>query len=234
MALFLVVVSIEVALIESAVPNWKQEERKKKVGKQICDFLCIWILAFFLARPMFLLPAIEGRWPFVDFPPVGQENSGDIFISGAGDDDNTWLLWWWLYSSWSEKRELYIFFGEREICLQTWCRHVCFSYCNMMALSVNPTFWKHNITYMYIYNMNTPAQKLHTFLAKRAQIDYLCYRSLGICLDNISQPRLQRNIAQQYASPKHFSPIPKPFLISDIAPGKTSQLVTHKPSLRIE
>ena len=43
----------------------------------------------FLARPMFLLPAIEGRWPFVDFPPVGQENSGDIFISGAGDDDNT-------------------------------------------------------------------------------------------------------------------------------------------------
>ena len=29
---------------------------------------------------MFLLAAIEGRCPFVDFPPVGQEKSGDIFL----------------------------------------------------------------------------------------------------------------------------------------------------------
>ena len=143
-------VSIEVALIESAVPNWKQEERKKKVGKQICDFLCIWILAFFGSADV-SAPGDRGTlavcWLSTSCPrSIGQDNSGDIFISGDGDDDDTWLLWWWLYSSWSEKRELYIFFGEREICLQTWCRHVCFSYCNMMALSVNWTFSKLNIT----------------------------------------------------------------------------------------
>ena len=32
----------------------------------------------------------------------------------------------------------------------------------MMALSLNPTFWKPNIT--FIYNMNTPTQTLHTYL----------------------------------------------------------------------
>ena len=40
---------------------------------------------FFLARPMFLLPAMEGRWPFVDFPPVapGQlvKTTQEIFLS---------------------------------------------------------------------------------------------------------------------------------------------------------
>ena len=35
---------------------------------------------------MFLLAAIEGRCPFVDFPQVGQEKSGDIFLLKSGDD----------------------------------------------------------------------------------------------------------------------------------------------------
>ena len=50
-------------------------------------------IGFFLARPMFLLPAMEGRWPFVDFPPVapGQlvKTTQEIFLSLDGDDDDT-------------------------------------------------------------------------------------------------------------------------------------------------
>ena len=65
----------------------RRRERKRSENKFVTS--CVFGYWLFLARPMFLLPAIEGRWPFVDFPPVGQENSGDIFISGAGDDDNT-------------------------------------------------------------------------------------------------------------------------------------------------
>ena len=53
-------------------------------------------IGFFLARPMFLLPAIEGRWPFVDFPPVapGQlvKTTQEIFLSLDGDDDDTFMM----------------------------------------------------------------------------------------------------------------------------------------------
>ena len=55
----MLVVLIEVAFIRLPSPNWKDKEWKKEVREQICDFLCIWILAW----PMLPLRAIEPPFP---------------------------------------------------------------------------------------------------------------------------------------------------------------------------
>ena len=84
----------------------------------------------------------------VDFLPVGQPGkSGDISsteeYSSSRSASN---LLFWFYPPVGQATDLYIFLGRKESCLQTRCRHVCFSYCNMMALSVNLNLWKPDST----------------------------------------------------------------------------------------
>ena len=72
----------------------RRRERKRSENKFVTS--CVFGYWLFLARPMFLLPAIEGRWPFVDFPPVapGQlvKKTQEIFLSLDGDDDDTFMM----------------------------------------------------------------------------------------------------------------------------------------------
>ena len=141
---FMLVVLIEVAFIRLPGPNWKDKEWKKEVREQICDFLCIWILAW----SMLPLRAIEPPFPCWLSASWSTRkvqryffNRRIFLLTFPGSN-----LLFGLYTPVGQARDLYIFLGRKESCLQTRCRHVCFSYCNMMALSVNLNLWKPDST----------------------------------------------------------------------------------------
>ena len=140
----MLVVLIEVAFIRLPGPNWKDKEWKKEVREQICDFLCIWILAW----SMLPLRAIEPPFPCWLSASWSTRKVRRYFFNRriflvAFPGSN---LLFWLYTPVGQARDLYIFLGRKESCLRTRCRHVCFSYCNMMALSVNLNLWKPDST----------------------------------------------------------------------------------------
>ena len=140
---FMLVVLIEVAFIRLPGPNWKDKEWKKEVREQICDFLCIWILAW----SMLPLRAIEPPFPCWLSASWSTRKVRRYFFNRR-----IFLLTFpiqfviLVYTPVGQATDLYIFLGRKESCLQTRCRHVCFSYCNMMALSVNLNLWKPDST----------------------------------------------------------------------------------------